>query len=276
MSVDDLRAIVQQQRAMLDQYQANEPLQGPAAPQADDIKVGSVGARLPTFWMTAPELWFAQTEANFENRHPKITQDGSKYAQTLQALPQEVLIECEHVVVNEGQDRYRHLKEALIKAYGKSRAKKNAELLAMSSRPGGLGDRKPSNLLMKIRNLSGSSYEALERAMFLNQLPPQVRTALASSKAATNDELATEADVVVEEFQIANEARGLPHAAVTAVHQPPEVDAVYRQGGRAQPRRKDGLCYMHRKFDAKAYFCRSNTCPMKNQVAAQGNGNAGR
>ena len=129
---------------------------------------------------------------------------------------------------------------------------------------------------MKIRNLSGSSYEALERAMFLNQLPPQVHTALASSKAATNDELATEADVVVEEFQIANEARGLPHAAITAVHQPPEVNAVYRQGGRAQLRREDGLCYMHRKFGAKAYFCRSNTCPMKNQVAAQGNGNAGR
>ena len=274
MSVDELTAIVEQQRALLDQYRAGEP-QG-AAPQPN-IEIGSVTPRLPTFWMTAPELWFAQTEANFENRHPKITTDASKYAQILQALPQEVLMECEHAITNEGQERYRVLKEALIKAYGKSRAKKSAELLAMAARPGGLGDRKPSNLLMKIRNLSGSSYEALERAMFLNQLPPQVRTALASSKAATNDELATEADAVVEEFNIANESRGIPQAAVNAVQPPVEVDAVSRQGFRPQPqRRDDGLCYMHKKFGARAYFCRSNACPMRNQVAPQGNGNAGR
>ena len=142
--------------------------------------MGAVTARLPNFWTNTPELWFAQTEANFENRHPKVTLNSSKYTHTLQALPQEVLIECEHAITNEGQERYKYLKEALIKAYGKSQAKKNAELLTMSSRPGGLGDRKPSK---KIRNLSGSSYQALERAMFLNQLPAPVRTALASSKA---------------------------------------------------------------------------------------------
>ena len=274
MTVDELTAIVEQQRALLDQYRSGDPQR--AGPQPN-IEVGSVSQRLPTFWLSAPELWFAQMEANFENRHPKITTDGSKYTQILQALPQEVLMECEHAITNEGQDRYRTLKEALIKAYGKSRAKKNAELLAMSARPGGLGDRKPSNLLMKIRNLSGSSYDALERAMFFYQLPPQVRTALASSKAATNDELATEADAVVEEFNIANESRGLPHTAISAVQPPMEVDAVARQGYRPQPsRRDDGLCYMHKKFGARAYFCRSNTCPMKNQVTPQGNGNAGR
>ena len=64
----------------------------------------------------------------------------------------------------------------------------------MLAKPGGLGDHKPSNLLMKICTLSGASYEALERAMFLNQLPPAVKTALANSKAANNEELGTEAD----------------------------------------------------------------------------------
>ena len=84
-------------------------------------------------------------------------------------------------------------------------AKKNAELLKGTSRPGNLGDRKPSNLMQRIRNLSGRSYNAVERAIFLGQMTPAVRTALASAKTLTNDELCTEADAIVEEFQIANE-----------------------------------------------------------------------
>ena len=63
------------------------------------------------------------------------------------------------------------MKKALLKSYGRSAAKKNAELLSMLARSGGIGDRKPSTLLMRIRTLSGASYDAMERAMLLNQLP---------------------------------------------------------------------------------------------------------
>ena len=50
----------------------------------------------------------------------------------------------------------------------------------------------------------------MERAMFINQMPPGVRTALASSKARTNDELCDEANTIHEEFCLADRARATP------------------------------------------------------------------
>ena len=88
---------------------------------------------------------------------------------------------------NQGPDRYATMKDALLRVYRKSPATKNAELLEMSARPNGLGDRKLSTLMMKIRKLSGRSYDAMEKAMFLNLLPPEVRTTLATSEFTSND-----------------------------------------------------------------------------------------
>ena len=123
--------------------------------------------------------------------------------------------------------------------------------------------------MMKIRTLSGASYDAMERAMFLNQMPLAVRTALASSKAASNDELSAEADAIYEEFRIGQTMTGTPHA-VAALQAPLEVDAVPRRPDGAQriSRRQDPLCYIHRKYGAQAFYCKSTSCPMRNQIAA--------
>ena len=53
---------------------------------------------------------------------------------------------------------------------------------------------------MHIRHLSGGSYETLERAIFLNQLPAPVRTALANLTAASSEALAKEAGTFMREF----------------------------------------------------------------------------
>ena len=206
LSEERLQAIMAQQQEELKQimqsYQAGQPAAAAAAAAlaADDLEVGSVAIRLPNFRLANPRLWFAHIEANFDSRNPKITTESSRYSYALQALPQDILAEVEHVIESTSNTKYTLLKQALLKAYGKSTAKKNAELLAMTARPGGIGNCRPSNLLMTICTLSGSSYEALERAMFLSQLPLAVRTALANSKTASNDELGAEADNVMEEF----------------------------------------------------------------------------
>ena len=96
-------------------------------------------------------------------------------------------VQC--AITSVGPNRYTALKAALITTFGKSPAQKTSELLAMVARPGGLVGRRPSNIMMKIRTFSHSNYDNLERAMFLSQVPAAVRTALASSKARTNDEL---------------------------------------------------------------------------------------
>ena len=135
-----------------------------------------------------------------------------------------------------------------------------------------------------IRTLSDTNYDSMERAMLLLQLPTPVRTALASFKARTNDELVTEADAVHEEFRIANRVRSVPHAATV------EVDAAFRQRqGRpftpappvqsSSAPHQPSLCYLHRKHGARAYACRSVNCPMKHILAtppAPGNARAGR
>ena len=143
---------------IIETYQASQLAATAAAAAAspDAPEASSVAIRLPNFWSNSPELWFAQIEANFEARAPKITTESSRYAYALQALPQDVLTEVEHVVEKVSTEKYSLLKKALLKAYGRSPAKKAAELLAMTARPGGIGDRKPSNLLMKIRTLSVS------------------------------------------------------------------------------------------------------------------------
>ena len=290
MSVEELQSMIEKQnqefQAMREAFQAdlaearaqaagaNAPAVAALEEQAD---VASIAIRLPNFWVASPELWFSQVEANFETRNPKITTDSSKYNHIMQALPQDVLNDCEHAVQAQGPDRYNKLKATLIKIYGKSPATKNAELLSLTAKPGGLGDRKPSSIMMKIRTLSGASYDAMERAMFLGQLPLTIRTALATSKARDNDELAAEADAVMEEFRLANIRSGVPHTVAS-------VEASAVSFGRPQaPRRPPSgfLCYLHRKFGASAYACRSDNCPMKDKVrppptSVQGNGRAGR
>ena len=81
--------------------------------------------------------------------------------------------------------------------------------------------------------------------MFLNQMPLAIRTALASSKVASNDELSAEADAIYKEFRIGQMMTGTPHA-VAALQAPFEVDAVQRclDGAQRISRHLDPLCYI--------------------------------
>ena len=72
------QAAAQQAQAQL---AAQQPLAQPLQDQ-DTVpppEVGSLVIRLPTFWTTSQELWFAQVEASFDTRNPKITSYISKY-----------------------------------------------------------------------------------------------------------------------------------------------------------------------------------------------------
>ena len=158
MSAEDFQKMMEDQQvefqAMREAYQANlataqaaalqaqaqlEAQQPVAQPLQDQDavpppEIGSLAIRLPTFWTTSPELWFAQVEASFDTRNPKITSDISKYNHILQALPLEVLNECEEAVSSHGTDWYATMKDALLKVYGKSAATKNAELLEIETK----------------------------------------------------------------------------------------------------------------------------------------------
>ena len=83
-----------------------------------------------------------------------------------------------------------------------TQAEKDQELLNLN----GLGDKKPSELLQHMRNLNVDP-ETLFKALFLAQLPSEVRRILASSEKTDIADLALEADRITEVSKLTNDSQ---------------------------------------------------------------------
>ena len=94
------------------------------------------------------------------------------------------------------------LKTALIDAFGKTQAQKDQDVLNIN----GLGDKKPSELLQHICNLTADP-ATLVKAFFLAQLPLEVRQILALSDKTDIKDLAKEADRIMEVSQLSNNSQ---------------------------------------------------------------------
>ncbi|GFR59050.1 Pol polyprotein [Elysia marginata] len=89
--------------------------------------------------------------------------------------------------------KYEALKAALLNAYKATQLQKDSALPSLN----GLGDRKPSELLQHMRSLNQDP-ATLFRALFLNQLPPEVRRILAQAPEGDLELLAKTADRIME------------------------------------------------------------------------------
>ena len=141
---------------------------------------------------------------------------------------------------------------------------KDQELLNLN----GLGDKKPSELLQHMKNLNADP-NTLFKALFLAQLPPDVRRILATSSKTDINELASEADRITEVTRLTQDVQV---NATGASRGPP------RQSQRGQvhtgPRpwsKIPGLCKYHSTFGNKARKCEP-PCKFGN---ALGNGSPG-
>ena len=226
-------------------------------------------------------MWFLQTESVFNTRIPPVTRDSTKFDHVVTALPADALNSVQNIIRLPGNtgDRYDQLKAALQLTYGKTQAQRHIELIQYAAAKEPVLDVKPSNMLLHIRDLAGDSRGAFERAVLLNRLPKSVRTTLSTSAAANNEALAKKANQVMDSFLLAHP--GATPASIMAVEsagsaaEPGEVAAV------TQPRKSDDafLCFIHARYGAKAYSCKSARCPMHHLVKkkrAQGNARAGR
>ena len=157
------------------------------------------------------------------------------------------------------------LKAALINTFGKTQASKDMELLSLS----GLGDRKPSSLLCHMESLNADP-KTLLHALFA-QLPMEARRILAGSSTTDLNNLAKEADAIMEVSSRAFSATG-----ISGVHNPMSSTTV------AIP--KD-LCFYHTKFGKEARKCNKGGCKLAylipssastSSTTALGNGQAGR
>ena len=262
--------------------------QGTASDSSLPVGVSAVGIKLPPFWKGDPEVWFAQTDAQFVTRG--IKDEHTKYAHVIASLPSEVALEVRDILVSPPTVKpYTELRAQLISRMTSSEQRRVQILLNEEE----LGDRKPSQLLRRMQQLLGSQQidSGILRELFLQRLPHNVRLILASSSdALALVDLATLADKILEASIAApNIASAAP--AVSAVdddlrQQVSELTrmvadltaTVNRQRSRSRSRSRSktqaqkadtstDYCWYHEKFREKATKCRP-PCAYKN---AQGN-----
>lgn len=228
--------------------------------------VQAVALKLPSFWTAEPAVWFTQVEAKFNTHQPPIIQDKNKFDHVVQSLDNQTASEVKALLLSPPDaGKYEALKKALLQAFEKSQTEKDQELLNLS----GLGDRKPTGLLRHIRSLNADP-QTLLRALFLSQLPTEVRRVLAVSSADDLDNIATKADHIME--ATAHDHRHVGISAARTVH-PTRKSSETGRGN---------LCFYHANWGQEARKCAHKGCPLSHLVlpsspakSSSGNARAG-
>ena len=99
----------------------------------------------------------------------------------IQALDNNTAERVQNIILDPPENPYEAIKAAPVKAFGRTLAEKDQELLNLN----GLGDKKPSELLQHMKNLNADP-NTLFKALFLAQLPSDVRRILATKQTSTN------------------------------------------------------------------------------------------
>jgi hypothetical protein len=243
--------------------------------------VNHVSVKLPDFWIKEPELWFTQAEANF--RRAKITCSLTKYDYVLQRLPMEVLVSVKELArrVRTGKvdDSYEQLEAKLTACYQRSPWQLAFDLLNMPD----LGDRRPS-VLMDTMLADDCTPNRLFMALFLRRLPANIRDQLVAQDLKDPAAMAAVADRIYDAWPHGCNVQAVQHAAVHAVDRSPLPAACrqpsgLRDGGRQDKSRRreddsrNGLCFYHTNFGARAARCRPPCGWPGNGSGADGLGN---
>ena len=160
--------------------------------------VAVINLKLPPFWPSDPEVWFAQLESQFATRG--ITAQKTKFEYIVASLSPEYATEVRDLILHPPATRpYDSLRDQLIKRTAASDRRRLQQLLHSEE----LRDRKPSQLLRRMQHLLGDSTAATDsafvRGLFIQRLPANVRMVLASAADSTSlEDLAQLADRIVE------------------------------------------------------------------------------
>jgi len=237
--------------------------------------VAHIAVKLADFWVSDPDVWFLQTEAEFGRA--RITVSRTKYQYVLPRLPEVVAVSMRSLlqrIDNTTQDAYEQLKAGLLHKYGKSKWQRG---FAIIDHPD-IGDRRPSQLMSDMLALLPAENvpDTLFLCHFLRRLPVSMRDHLAAADCNTAEEMATYAD------RLWDARAGQPISHVSP--QDASVDAVDSRssspggarrtpGGQYAQRGKRGrggqnsggkqprsatpgkLCRLHERWGARANYC---------------------
>lgn len=137
----------------------------------NNIKISAVSPKLPPFWSTNPEVWFAQVEANFTISG--IKDDNTKYCHVIATIDCKQLSSVQDIIKSPpATNKYDALKTRLLKEYSSTETEKLNKLLQTME----LGDRKPSQLLREMQSLAGDNFgpNAVE-TLFIQRLPDYMK-----------------------------------------------------------------------------------------------------
>ena len=236
--------------------------------QPEAVTVNATAVKLPAFWSGNPQVWFTQVESVFSTRNPQITAQQTKFNYVIQALDNVTADRVQNIILNPPENPYDTLKQALVRAFSKTQPEKDQELLNLN----GLGDKKPSELLQHMRNLNVDP-KTLFKALFLAQLPSEVRRILASSEKTEIEDLALQADRITETSRLTNElqANAIGNVRKFSGHHHAQDKSQRVPAGRSTKSDQTwpllpGLCKYHSRFGEHARSCLQ---PCKFQTASK-------
>ena len=252
----------------------------PVDPPVEQPRVAAVSIKLPAFWPSDPQLWFAQVQAQFSTRG--ITNQKTMFDYVIASLSPEVAAEiCDLILAPPDETPYDVLKQQLVKRTAASEQKRLQQLFSAEE----LGDRKPTQLLVRrLQQLAGDTPGAdgaFLRELFLQRLPTNVRMVLASTRGDTPiDELTQLADKIIEVAvpQVASVSVQPNHepnctteieslrAEIASLKQ--QINILKKASRRARsphrratspappsPQSSDGICWYHKTYGDSAHKC---------------------
>ncbi|XP_037520807.1 uncharacterized protein LOC119397453 [Rhipicephalus sanguineus] len=154
--------------------------------------------KLPHFWPKNPRVWFSQVEARVQLR--RITSQESTYLHVVAALPPDIADAIDDVLASPPSEKaYDELKSTVLKRLEVSEQSRLQQLLSHEE----LGDKRPSQLLHRMRQLLGQQaseqrQQPLLRELFLQRLPQSTRMILAGSDDMALEHLAQLADRITD------------------------------------------------------------------------------
>ncbi|XP_064485188.1 uncharacterized protein LOC135397514 [Ornithodoros turicata] len=153
-------------------------------------------------------LFLARLRVEVTSAGRRITSQLSKFSYVVSHLPPEAAAEVRDLILQPPSETpYDTLKTELIRRTAASEQRRLQQLLTSEE----LGDRKPTHLLRRMRQLLGdtSADDVILRELFLQRLPHHVRLILAAAELTSLDELAKTADRIMD-------LQGLPVLAASS------------------------------------------------------------